>query len=322
MKKIRYGIVSTATIVHRFVEGIRESELGEVVAIAGRSKEKAKQCAEELDIPKYYGSYEAIFQDEEVDIVYIANYNAGHYECAKAAIQAKKNVLCEKPICVKHEQVTELFTLAKENGVFLMEAQKSVFLPVHVEVRELLARKAIGDIQWVNILSCHTGAKRGKWFESLDNGGGILNGAGTYSLEFILTTFKDSFADINGVLTIHPPISDDGVVINGRIGEQTMVSILITKDIQAESKIEIYGTDGKIIIPNFWKTDQFTIQQASELPEKVKYDMSSEFVYEINHVNQCLINGQQFSHLMTPEVSIEASRIVNRIYEDQLPKFI
>lgn len=321
MKKIHYGIVSTATIVSRFVEGIRESQYGEVVAIAGRSKAKARQYAQDLNIPKYYGEYKAILSDRDVDIIYIANYNAGHYEVAKAAILAGKHVLCEKPICTRPDQAEELFSLAQEKNVFLMEAQKSVFLPVHESVRKLLHSEEIGDVQWVNIVSSHTGAKRGKWFESLENGGGILNGAGTYSIEFILTAFKESFTDIKGVLTIRPPLSDDGVVINGRIGEQTMVSILITKDIEADSKIEIYGTKGKIIIPKFWKTNEFTIQKKGNNVEQYKFEMKSEFVHEINHVNECLLSNKTNSDIMTPFISIQTSKIVNQIYLDQLSKF-
>lgn len=321
MQKVRYGIVSTSTIVHRFAEGVRQSENAEVVAIAGRSIEKAKHYAEQLDIPRYYGEYADIFKDSEVDIVYIANYNAGHYEVAKAAIQAGKNVLCEKPICTQYDQVVDLFQLAKENDVFLMEAQKSVFLPVHQYVRQLLDEQTLGEIQFVNIISSHTGAKRGEWFKSLDNGGGILNGAGTYPLEFILSTFAEPFTDNKGVLTIKPPISDNGVIINGRIGEQTMVSILITKDIVTDSKIEIYGEKGKITIPNYWKSNQCTVTIHGQEEFEKTFEKDSEFLYEINHVNACILEGKKESPLMTPEISIRASEIVTTIYAEQLPKF-
>ncbi|MGX6962481.1 Gfo/Idh/MocA family protein [Vagococcus xieshaowenii] len=322
MKKVNYGIVSTATIVPRFVEGVRQSEHGEVVAIAGRSIQKAKEFSEELSIPNYYGSYSEIMDDPEVDVIYIANYNGGHYEVAKEALNKRKNVLCEKPICSHPEEVIELFDLAEKNNVFLMEAQKSVFLPVHQYVKELIDDQVLGNIQWVNIISCHTGAKRGEWFKSLDNGGGILNGAGTYALEFILSTFGEAFTDIKGVMTIKPPISDDGVVINGRIGEQTMVSILISKDIVVDSRIEIYGEKGKITIPNFWKSDNCQVELYDKETINKKFPMKSEFLFEINHVNECLLQNKQTSPIMTPAISIKASQIVNAIYKEQLPKFI
>ena len=69
---IRYGIISTAQVVPRFVAGVKESQSGEVVALASRNLAKAQQVATELDIPKAYGSYEELYADSTIDIVYIA----------------------------------------------------------------------------------------------------------------------------------------------------------------------------------------------------------------------------------------------------------
>lgn len=317
LKKVRYGILSTATIVPRFIEGIRESHAGEVVAIAGRKFEQAQKMANEFAIPRYYGSYQELYQDDDIDIIYIANYNGGHYDCLKEALQAGKNVLCEKPICMTKEQAEEVFTVAKEKGVFLMEAQKSVFLPAHQKVRQLLAQQDLGEIQWVNIISCHTGAERGEWFKKLANGGGILRGAGTYSLEFLLTAFQQPLENISGNFAIQPPMSDDGCVINLKMAPNIMVSILITKDIVTDSRIEIYGTTGRLTIPNFWKTDRLSLEKEGK-EETLVFEMNSEFVFEIDHVNDCLQRGLLTSPIMTPAVSIEATTIIDELYRKNI----
>ena len=95
--KIRYGIVSTATIVPRFVQGVKDSDHGVVHAICSRSLKKAEQMAKELDIMNAYGSYEELLQDKDIDIVYIPTPNYLHYEYAKKALLANKHVLLEKP---------------------------------------------------------------------------------------------------------------------------------------------------------------------------------------------------------------------------------
>lgn len=316
MKTINYGIVSTATIVARFVEGIRESSFGEVVAIAGRDLKKTQKVAEELAIPEYYDTYQAIYQHEDVDIVYIATYNGGHYKCIKEALNHGKNVLCEKPLCLTAEQTMEVFELAKKQNVFLMEAQKAVFLPAISEVRKILNENVIGEIQWVNIVSSHVGAKRGEWFKKIENGGGIFRGAGTYPLEFLLTTFPGKFERATGFMQCQESISDDNCLMTLKM-QEILVSILVTKDIKAESRVEIYGEKGSIVIPNYWKTDRFSLIQQGKTQEFV-FQKKSEFVYEINHVNECLLQGKTSSELMTPEVSIEAIRCIDDLYQKEL----
>ena len=83
---IKYGILSTASIVPRFVKGVRESGNGEVTAIASRGEAKAKQKAEELNIEKYYGSYEELYEDKDIDVIYIATINFLHYQNIKDAL--------------------------------------------------------------------------------------------------------------------------------------------------------------------------------------------------------------------------------------------
>jgi predicted dehydrogenase len=153
MRKIRYGIISTAQIVPRFVAGVAASEAGEVRAIASRTLGKAEKMAAELAIPKAYGSYEAVCQDEEIDIVYVATYNQGHYEAAKLALQHHKHVLVEKPFTLKLTQAQELFDLAAKNRCFLMEAQKAVFLPITQMVKSALQQNKIGKIQWLQSIT-------------------------------------------------------------------------------------------------------------------------------------------------------------------------
>lgn len=83
---MKYGILSTASIVERFVKGIRESKDGIVYAIASRDLETAKRAAKQLNIEHYYGSYEELYEDQNVDIIYIPTVNSMHYRNAYDAL--------------------------------------------------------------------------------------------------------------------------------------------------------------------------------------------------------------------------------------------
>lgn len=312
MDKVKYGIVSTATIVPRFVEGINESGTGEVVAIAGRNLEKARQYAEKLHIKSYYENYQAIYQDSAVDIVYIANFNGGHYQCVKDALNAHKHVLCEKPLALTYGEVNELFQLAQANKVFLMEAQKAVFLPIMKKVKAIIQAKKLGRIQWVNVISSHTGAKRGEWFNQLSNGGGILHGAGTYPLEVLQYLFDSELNSASGLIHRELPLSDERAVVVLRVGE-ILASVLWEIKVPLKSRIEIYGENGKIIIPNYWKTNQFelTLDGRTEI---IQVEMNSEFVYEVQHVNHLIQTNQLTSPIMKPEITKNAIGIIESVY--------
>lgn len=139
---IRYGILSTASIIDRFIAGVRESREGEVYAIASRTIEKAKDAAMRLNIEHYYGSYEELYKDENIDIIYIPTVNGLHYRDCQNALLHHKHVIVEKPFTLTSHEAKKLFDLAKEQNCFLMEAQKCVFLPTTLKLKELKIGRA------------------------------------------------------------------------------------------------------------------------------------------------------------------------------------
>ena len=131
MKVYKYGILSTASIVPRFINALRESGRGEVVAIASRSEEKAAEKAKEWNIPKSYGSYEALLADPEVEVVYVAMINSEHYTYTLKALEAGKHVICEKPFTLNHEHARHLFQVAREKGSVRGRGPKGGVPPGH-----------------------------------------------------------------------------------------------------------------------------------------------------------------------------------------------
>ncbi|MDR2465347.1 MAG: Gfo/Idh/MocA family oxidoreductase, partial [Streptococcaceae bacterium] len=117
--KLRYGILSTANVAPRVIDAIRQEGTGEVIAIASREISKAIQFAEEHRIHKAYGSYEVLFLDSDVDIVYIPTVNQAHFQNAKDALEHGKHVLVEKPFTLKLSESEKLFQLAKEKKRFI-----------------------------------------------------------------------------------------------------------------------------------------------------------------------------------------------------------
>ena len=123
MKKVKWGVLGTAGIAMGCtIPGMQQADNCELYAIAGRNPEKVKAFQEKFGFEKTYTEYEALLADENVVAVYIPLPNQLHYEWVMKAIEAGKHVLCEKPLAPTAEQAEELFSAAREKGVFLMEA--------------------------------------------------------------------------------------------------------------------------------------------------------------------------------------------------------
>ncbi len=119
---VKWGIVSTADINRKVIPGAHASEKVELVAVASRDQERADAYAREWEIPRAYGSYEALLADPEIEAVYISLPNTMHCEWSIKAVEAGKHVLCEKPLSRHPEEVEAAFDTAERTGRLLSEA--------------------------------------------------------------------------------------------------------------------------------------------------------------------------------------------------------
>jgi len=145
MEKILLGTIGSGTIVHNFLDCVKQTEGIELYAVYSRAAEKAGALAREYAAKKTYTDMEAFLSDEAFNFVYVATPNSLHYQQAKAALEHGKNVIVEKPFCVHAWQVQALRDLAKEKGLFLIDATPTAFLPNLKLLRENL--KKIGPVR-------------------------------------------------------------------------------------------------------------------------------------------------------------------------------
>ena len=144
-KTIRWGIMGTGRIAHKFASELSYLPDAQIVAVGSRTRESAAAFGEEFSIPHRPGSYEGLAYDEDVDIVYIATPHTLHKENSLLCLRAGKAVLCEKPLTVNAGEAREAIREARERKLFFMEAMKMRFSPAAGEVRRLLAEGVIGE---------------------------------------------------------------------------------------------------------------------------------------------------------------------------------
>jgi xylose dehydrogenase (NAD/NADP) len=144
---VQWGILGCARIAATaLIPGIKSSANGEILTVASRSLEKAKEYARKFDIPRAYGSYEALLDDPEIQAVCVPLPNSLHKEWTIKAAQKGKHVLCEKPIACCAADAQEMNEACRENGVLLMEAFAQRFHPQYQRAQELIQKGRIGRI--------------------------------------------------------------------------------------------------------------------------------------------------------------------------------
>ena len=149
MKKLRWGLLSTARINRVLLPPLRSSARNELTAVASREPERAQAYANERNIPRAFGSYEAMLADPDVDVIYNPLPNSLHAEWTIKAAKAGKHVLCEKPLANTMEEVDAMTAAAKKAGVVLMEAFMYRHHPQTLKVKELVESRAIGKLQLI-----------------------------------------------------------------------------------------------------------------------------------------------------------------------------
>ena len=313
MKALRWGILSTGVIARNFA--VTAKAMGEEVvlyAVASRSKEKADAFADEFGIDKRYDSYEALANDPDVDIVYVATPHSRHYEDMKLLIAAGKHILCEKSFTANAAQAQEIYALAKEKGVFVMEAFWTKLIPLYREVEAWIDSGAIGEIRALTAQYGYTTAREARKFDA-ELAGGTLLDIGVYAIGFACMMMGYSFDDVQSQLIMNPQKTDaiDAILLR-RGGAVAQLTCAIGAYIPLHAAV--YGTKGWIDIPEFKNPQSVTLHADGQDAVTINRPFEvNGFEYEIREAMACVQKGKLESGLMTAEQSVAVMRIMDEI---------
>ena len=149
MEKLKMGIFTAGNIAGQMAATVARMDSVELVAVAARDRARAEEFAAKYGAKRAYGSYEALAEDPEVELVYIGSPHSHHYEQTMLCLDRGKHVLCEKALAANAAQARAMTRAARERGLFLMEAVWTRFLPLAKTLRELLEGDAIGRVRLV-----------------------------------------------------------------------------------------------------------------------------------------------------------------------------
>jgi predicted dehydrogenase len=307
MTKLRWGILGTGAIAHKFARGILRSEHGDLVAVGSRTAAKARDFAKLYQTPHAHGSYEELLADPTVDIIYIATPHPQHREWTIRAAQAKKHILCEKPMAVHHEEAVEMLQAVWENSVFFMEAYMYRCHPQIPRMLELLRSGAIGEVRTITARFSFRAAYdlESRLFSRSLGGGGILDVGGycTSMARLIAGAAEEKVAEPERVYAAGHIGNTSGVdeyssallLFPGNI----VANLSCAVSLHQENKVRIDGTEGSIILPTPWVANadggeaQILLQKTGQAPELITVSSAPLFSLEADLVATRIAGGHR-----------------------------
>ncbi len=311
----RWGIVGPGKIAHRFADALNHIENAKLQAVASTNSQRARDFAKKYSVFNYYNSYEQLFSDDTVDLVYVATTHNFHCDNTLAAVNAKKHVLCEKPIAVNASQVKQMINAAQSNKVFLMEAMWTRFLPMMAEVRELIAKDTIGQPQ---LLHVDLGVVYD--FDPLSRAydpnlaGGALIDIGVYCLALASMIFGKP----NNISSTYK-MAETGVDTRSTIlleYDNGKAAVLFQAlDLETPKEALIVGTKGSIKLHPIWMEGrEYTIKLNNGTEKTYKADTHENgFIYQIKAVHKSIEAGKRQCDLMSLAETLSIAQIMDTL---------
>ncbi len=255
---MRMGMIGTGRIAGRFAAEVKAVEGAELTCIYNPHPQSAKRFAAKRGIDGYTDEL-SVFMNSGIDGVYIAAPHGTHYEYIKAALTAGKHVLCEKPMVFSRMQAEELYRLADENGLILMEAMKTAFCPGFLEIEKTVKSGLIGTV--TDVEAAFTRLTPTNTREYLDPlYGGSFTEFGSYPLLPILRFLGTDYekVEFQEVPALNGTDGFTKAVFSFSDGCAAAKTGLTVK---SEGQLVISGTRGYILVPSpWWLTRYFEVR--------------------------------------------------------------
>ena len=311
-KKIRWGIVGPGAIANKFAAAAKNLECAELSAVASRTEEKGRAFADKYGIPNVFCGYEEMAKSDLVDAVYIATPHPFHKPCAELFLNAGKHVLCEKPMCINKKEAEALKACAEKNGVFLMEALWTRFLPAIKEMQRVIASGEIGEVMGTRADFCYfcTPEEDGKIFDPKMAGGSLLD-VGVYALHFSSLLFGSEPEEIKAVANIDGVDRHTAFLLKYKGGRIADLSSAIT--LYKPEDAFVYGTRGYIYLPKFYGAQEFFITCGEKTKRVAAPSIGDGFEEEIIEACECILAGKTQSDTLPLDETVAIIGLMDKI---------
>jgi predicted dehydrogenase len=257
---LNWGVIGAGGIAKVFCNAMRFSKTGQIAAVASRSKKRAEQLATTFSIQKQYTDYDVLLADEEINVVYISTIHPAHKEWVIKAARAGKHILVEKPIGMNYHEAAAMIEAARTNDVFLMEAFMYKCHPQTLKLAALVQEGVIGQVKIIRAVFSYNASysPTSRAYANELGGGGILD-VGCYpaSMTRLIAGAASGqpFLDpvqVKGCAKVGPTGVDHYAAATLQFENEVIAEIITGVGCPMPVEVSIYGTKGRISVPNPW----------------------------------------------------------------------
>jgi glycerol-3-phosphate cytidylyltransferase len=308
--EVKVGIIGCGRVANRFPSEARVVSGVNVCAAYDIDESKSMAYAAKYAGVKVYKSLDELYH--EVDSVYIATPHLSHYDYIRDAILAKKHVLCETPMVLKKVQAQELYQLAEDNGVILMEANKTAHCPAFNHLMVIIKSGLIGDVVDIEASLSQLLDKNGREFDPKQAGGSMYE-EGSYPLLPIIKLMGINYENLNLYSRM-----ENGIDIYTRgvfHYPKAICSFKVGLGVKTEGCLVISGTKGYAYVPApWWKTDYFELRYENQNDNKKYFYKWDGFGlrYEIQEFISCIVNHRFSSSRLRRKESICMAQVMEQ----------
>jgi predicted dehydrogenase len=311
-REIRWGIVGPGRIAENVVRDFAVVDGARAVAVASRSADRAADFAHRHGMERAHGSYAAILDDPDVDVLYLATPHPQHHALALAGLRAGKALLVEKAFTATTEGAAEVVDLARATGLFTMEAMWTRFQPAVVALRKLVADGAIGEVRSVQ---ADLGVQRA--FDPADRifdlalGGGAMLDLGVYVVSFaqMLLGTPDTVT-ATGSLFANGADAESGVLLGWADGRSATLTMSLRCALPGSARV--FGTGGWIdVLPRFHHPETIVLHRAGAEPEPItRPPLGGGYSHELIEVSDGVREGRSESAVMPLADTLDVQRVL------------
>ena len=318
MKTIRWGILGCGKIARKFASDLKFVKDARLIAVAAREQINADVFAMEFQVPVAYGNYDALVNNSEVDVIYIATPHSHHYEHVKRCLKNRKAVLCEKAFTINLREAIELVELARKEKVFLMEAFWTRFLPHYSKAKEMIAGGKIGSIKFIN---AEFGFKptppiAPRMFDPALGGGSLLD-VGVYPV-FLALDMLGKPDQIQASMVAASSGVDEQCSIQFRYDNGAMANLFSSFASNLATGADIAGDSGRLRMTHRFHGPTTQLEYYPGIVdsrEQIDFEKAkgNGYEYEAQHVTDCLQNGLSESPLRTLDDTLLLMEVLDQI---------
>lgn len=261
-KELNWAVLGTGVIANQMVSALHDMGR-QLYGVANRTYEKAVTFAEKYGVKKVFPTYESVFDDPEVDVVYITTPHNTHYPYMKAALEHGKHLFVEKSITLNSRELSEMRALAEEKGLVLAEAMTIWHMPLYKKLWEIVDSGRLGKVQ---IITMNFGSFKeydmNNRFFNMNLAGGAMLDIGVYALS-IVRSFMDSCPDkILSQMKPSPTGSDEQATMLLMNKEGQMATVALSMHSKQPKRAMISCEKGYIEIMEYPRADRAVIVDA------------------------------------------------------------